>query len=212
MTTPILYGPSYSTYVRTARLALAEKEVPYELVVVDFLQGMPAEHLTRHPFAKVPVFAQDGYQLYETVAITRYVDEAFDGPALQPADARSRARMTQIISLLDAYAYGSMIQQVMVPRVVAPLMGGEPDEEMISAALPKVQTCLDVLETFIGERSCLMGDGLTLADLHLVPILTYFRLAPESGPLLEAKPALRRWYDAMRARSSVQTYCPEELR
>lgn len=212
MANPTLYGPGYSTYARTARLALEEKGVPYDFVEVDFLQGMPAEQVKRHPFSKVPAFEHDGYELYETCAIARYVDEAFDGPALQPADARSRATMTQIISILASYAYGSMIQQVMIPRVVAPMMGGEPDEETISAGLPKAETCLGELERFIDDRSQLVGDTLTQADLHFIPILTYFKMAPESGPLLEKTPGVRRWYDAMRSRTSVQTYCPEEVK
>ena len=39
----ILYGPAYSAYTRTARLALAAKSVPYELEEVDFVAGMPDE-------------------------------------------------------------------------------------------------------------------------------------------------------------------------
>ena len=57
MADPILHGPDYSTYARTARLALEEKGVSYELDHVDFLQGgMPAEQLARQPFGKVPAF------------------------------------------------------------------------------------------------------------------------------------------------------------
>ena len=56
MTKPILYGPGFSTYVRAARLALAEKEVPYDLREIDMFAGAhkEPENLARHPFGKVP--------------------------------------------------------------------------------------------------------------------------------------------------------------
>src|SRR5215471_17153012 len=101
MAAPVVYGPAYSTYARTTRLALEEKGVDYKLEEVDMLGGacqQPA-YLARHPFGKVPAFSHDGFALYETGAIIRYVDEAFPGPKLQPADPKRRARMTQIISL-----------------------------------------------------------------------------------------------------------------
>ncbi len=107
MARPIVYGARYSAYVRIVLLTLIEKGVAHDVVEVDVFAegGPPAEHLVRHPFGKIPAFAHDGVQLYEAAAIARYVDEAFPGPALQPADPRVRARMAQAIGLLDSYAY-----------------------------------------------------------------------------------------------------------
>src|ERR1700693_2794402 len=108
---PLLLGAPYSVYVRAARLALEEKGVDYRLVPVDVFapEGPPHEHMTRQPFGKIPAFEHGGFRPYETGAITRYVDEAFPGPPLQPADARGRARMNQIISIFDNYVYGTLI-------------------------------------------------------------------------------------------------------
>src|ERR1700730_7833697 len=85
---PIVFGAPYSVYVRAVRLALEEKGVAYELVPLHiFAPGGPSEeHLQRHPFGKIPAFKHAGFHLYEAGAVTRYVDEAFSGPALQPAD------------------------------------------------------------------------------------------------------------------------------
>src|SRR5436309_4013186 len=123
--TTIVHGPNFSTYVRTARLALEEKGAAYELREVAMLEGAhkQPEHLPRHPFGRIPAFEHDGFALYETAAITRYVDEAFDGPALQPADARGRARLTQIIGILDAYAYRPLVWDIYVERVSKPATG-----------------------------------------------------------------------------------------
>jgi glutathione S-transferase len=83
---PIVFGAPYSVYVRAVRLALEEKGVDYELVPVDIFAegGPPAEHLTRHPFGKIPVFEHAGFRLYEAGAITRYVDEAFAAGRYKP--------------------------------------------------------------------------------------------------------------------------------
>lgn len=69
MANPIVYGPAGSTYVWSARLALAEKGVTHQLVEVPFGAHREEPHLSRHPFAKVPAFEHDGFALYETQAI-----------------------------------------------------------------------------------------------------------------------------------------------
>jgi len=79
MANPIVYGPALSTYVWSARLALAEKGVTHELVDVPFGAQREEPHLSRQPFAKLPAFEHDGFVLYETQAIVRYVDERFAG-------------------------------------------------------------------------------------------------------------------------------------
>ncbi|HEU5294661.1 MAG TPA: glutathione S-transferase N-terminal domain-containing protein, partial [Burkholderiaceae bacterium] len=114
-----LYGLARSVYTRIARLALEEKGAAYTLHEVEIFgpDGVPAEHRARHPFGRIPAFEHDGFWLYETAAITRYVDEAFDGPALQPTQPRERARMNQVIGVIDAYAYRPMIWDVLVERV-----------------------------------------------------------------------------------------------
>jgi glutathione S-transferase len=209
MADPILYGPGYSTYTRSVRLALEEKGVPYEHVEVDFLQGMPPEQLTRHPFGKVPAFEHDGLSLYEVCAIGRYVDEAFAGPKLQPADARQRARMTQIISIIDSYGYGPTIGQLVIQRLVTPMMGGESDEAAIDAALPAVRAFVDVLEDLLGDNAYLAGDSVSLADLHLGPVFAYFTMTPESEPILKIKPGLSRWWETTNARESMKNTQPQ---
>lgn len=131
MTDPALYGTAYSVYVRTARLVLAEKGAAYRLVEVDVFAagGPPAAYRARQPFGRIPAFEHDGFRLYETGAITRYVDEVFEGPALQPATPRARARMNQAISIQDNYVYPDLVWGIYMERVDASLRGGKADEQ-----------------------------------------------------------------------------------
>jgi glutathione S-transferase len=210
MAKPIVYGPAYSTYARTARLALEEKGVDYDLVEVDILQGAgkSPEHLARHPFAKVPAFEHDGLALYETDAITRYVNEVFPGAGLEPSDVRGRARMTQAINVIGSYAYPCLITQIVVQRTVMPMLGNATDEAAISEALPQAETCLKALEGLIDGNTYLAGDTLSRADLLLIPVYDYFSQTPEGQKMLGAAPNLRRWWDKVRTRPSVEKTRP----
>ncbi|RUX03533.1 glutathione S-transferase family protein [Mesorhizobium sp. M8A.F.Ca.ET.059.01.1.1] len=200
MTKPILYGADYSVYVRIARMALEEKGIDYELVPLDVFatDGIPAWYLEHHPFGRIPAFEHDGFRLFETNAIARYVDEAFEGPALQPADARGRARMGQMTGMLDAYGYRSMVWDVAVER----LEKAEPDEALIADGLRQAETVLGVLTSLKAQGPWLLGDQLTLADLHAAPMIGYFVKVIEGRDLLARFALVQEWYARVAARPS----------
>jgi glutathione S-transferase len=203
---PILYGLSRSVYTRIARLALEEKGVRYTFEEVEIFgpEAVPAAHLARHPFGRIPVIEHDGFMLYETGAITRYVDETFAGTRLQPQEPRARARMNQVIGIMDSYAYRPMVWGVFVARVVAPEEGATPDEKQVADALAKSRTCCRALEEILGNNRYFAGDAITLADLHALPILLCFAMSREGRDALAAHPRLRAWLDFIAARASVQ--------
>ncbi len=201
---PIVFGARYSTYTRSLLLALAEKSVSYRLEEVDIFLGPTPDYLARQPFGRIPALEHDGFRLYETGAMLRYVDEAFPGPALQPGDARARARMNQAMGILDSYAYRTLVWDIYVEWSEARAGKRAPDEARIAAAAAKAETCLAALAGLMGEGPYLLGADLTLADLHALPILAYFRLTPEGVRLIDAAPAIGRWWDAMAARESVR--------
>jgi glutathione S-transferase len=205
MTDPVVFGAAYSVYVRAVRLVLAEKSVGYRLNEVDVFVagGPPKEYLARHPFGRIPAFEHGGFRVYEAGAITRYIDDAFPGPALQPEAPRRRARMNQIISLLDSYAYRALVWDVFVERVRAPQTGRTADEAKINAGLATARTCLAAIQELMEEGPWLAGDAVTLADLHAAPMFAYFTLAPEGAELLAQYPPLLAWWDRMQRRPSM---------
>src|SRR6266513_5188400 len=139
---PIVYGTAGSTYVWSVRLALAEKGVAHELVEVGFGPHREEPHLSRHPFAKIPAFEHDGFQLYETQAILRYIDEGFPVAPLQSTDLHQFARMSQVMGIVDAYAYPSIGGGILFNRMLAPRLGMAVDEAAVEAALPRARLCL----------------------------------------------------------------------
>ncbi|GLS40840.1 glutathione S-transferase [Mesorhizobium tianshanense] len=200
MSKPVVYGADYSVYVRIVRLVLEEKGVDYELVPVDIFaaDGIPAWYFDHHPFGRIPAFEHDGFRLYETSSIARYVDEAFGGPALQPVKARPRATMNQIIGMLDAYGYQAMVWDVAVER----LEKEAPDEALIAAELGQAATVLRVMTSLKAAGPWLLGEQLTLADLHAAPIIGYFLKVAEGQKLLAEFPGIRDWWERIAARPS----------
>ena len=151
---PRVFGAKYSVYVRIVRLSLAEKGVDYELVPVDIFAdgGPPTDYLDRHPFGRIPAFEYKSFRLYETSAIARFIDEAFEGPKLQSTNTRERARCNQLISIADSYAYPYLVWGIYVERVSKPRRGAVPDEAKIAASIPNARTCLKSISDLVGDN------------------------------------------------------------
>jgi glutathione S-transferase len=199
----VLHGYRYSVYLRIVRLVLAEKGVGYDRVEVNpFAPDVPASYRTLHPFGRVPALVHDGFTLYETGAIIRYIDRAFPGPALQPSDPRVLARMDQIIAIADAYGYWPLVRQVFSHAVFRPRRGQPADAVEIEHGLAASATVLAALEPLVGD------DGLTLADLHLGAMMAYFLLAPGAVALLARHARLGAWWRRVGPRSSFAATNP----
>ena len=208
MAQPTLYGPAFSTFVRSVRIALIEKGVDYRHEDFNFMEGWPAGYEKRHPFKKVPAFEHDGVSLFETAAITRYVDEAFDGPALQPATPALRARMTQVQCIVDSYVYGPVIGSIVIQRAVVPLTGGTTDEDVVRGAVPAARLGLGVLDGFLAENDYLAGGEFSLADAHLAPVMGYFTQMPEAEAMMGELGRLADWWSRVASRASVEQTTP----
>jgi glutathione S-transferase len=111
--------------------------------------------------------------------------------------------MAQAISIINGYAYPSMISQIFMQRAVMPLIGNTADEAAIKAALPQARTSVAALEKLLDGNAYLAGDRLSLADLLLIPIYDYISQTPEGEKLLAGAPNLRRWWEKVRTRESV---------
>lgn len=205
MSVPVVFGFPQSTYVRTVRMAFEEKRVEYELVPMGFSsEGLPE----KHPFSRIPAFEHGDLALYETSAICRYIDAAFDGPALIPEAPADLARMEQWISVANAYVDPPVIREIVMERVVRPMLGETVDEAKCANAAPMARHALGVVDDDLADRNFLVGDSPTLADLFLLPMVFYFRQMPEGIDMLPSFNNLGRWYAQMEARDSFAATLP----
>ncbi|WP_425406451.1 glutathione S-transferase family protein [Hwanghaeella sp.] len=210
MSEPVeLHGMDFSVYVRIARLALAEKGVAYNLLPLNpFAENPPDPNRDLHPFGKMPVFFHNGTRIIETQAIIRYVDEAFEGPPLQPADALGRARQNQIIGICDSYLYKALVWGLFVEVLRKPVEGGTTDPDTVNASLQVTDTAFSVIDSLLGPGD---RDGVTLADLVLAPILDYGLRVPAAADLARNYPALCGFWGRVCERPSVRDTEPHDF-
>lgn len=102
-----LYGSPMSTCVKRVVTTLKEKQAPYELVPIDFAKGehKTPEYLEKHPFGVMPVLEDDGYIVYESRAICRYIEQKYkdQGTPLIPSDVKELGIFEQGASIEHCY-------------------------------------------------------------------------------------------------------------
>lgn len=200
-----LHGFAFSTYTWSARLALAEKGVEYTLAPAKL---RAPEYAALHPFRKMPVLEHDGFRVFEALAILRYIDEAFPGPALQPADAAGRARMTQWASAYNDFVAPAAVRGVLIPRFVIAPRGVAVDDAAIAAAAATAQGALAVFDQALSTAPFLAGDTLSLADLLLAPTVASAAGLSDGDRYTDGLPHLEAWLGRVAARPSWAATSP----
>jgi len=189
-----ILGLPPSCYVRTVLMTCANKGLSCMLQPVDFRSN---DYLQEHPFRKMPVMHHGDVKLYESLAIATYIDEVFDGPALQPKSPAELALMMQWISVTNDYLYKTIVGCCVAERFVKPMRGLEPDEAQIAQTMPVIEGHLDVLDAALAFSDFFCGDQLTLADLFVAPVIAYFAATPEGATALPARTAVQAWLERM---------------
>jgi glutathione S-transferase len=197
--TPTILGDYRSSYVRSARIAFAEKGIAYAL---ETTRPHSPEMLAINPFGKMPALRCGDLALYETSAILRYLDEAFAGPALMPSAPAERAKAEQWISALNCYGYPALVRDYVLQYIFPSGPDGKPNRAVIEAALPQIRKLFAALDAALGPRDFLVGDAPSLADILMAPMVAYAGAMPEGKELLASFPNLRRANEKFVARPS----------
>jgi glutathione S-transferase len=210
-----LHGPANSAFVCAARVALEEKGVVYHLVEPDILQarGFRLGDLLRYLAAQQPKLIAGDFALYDSESILRYVDEAYDGPALQPADAKTRAQMVEMNGIIRDYLHPAAIGKIATQRLFAPFLGGSTDMKIVEEAVTPLTDALTAIEQISvsahdGEAEMLLGARVSLADIALMPIAAYLTMTPEGQTGIAASRRLSRWWLSVSRRPSLARSWP----
>jgi glutathione S-transferase len=205
-----LIGYQFSVYTRVVAMCLIEKGLAFDYEEMDPFGSEVPDHLHGlNPFGRVPVLVHQGFSIYETAAITRFLDARFPKMPLTPIDPLATARMQQVIGIVDAYGYRALVRQVFSNAVFRPLEGLECDLGELAAGIRESRKVLFALEQIALEGRVLTGQSISLADLHLVPMIAYFRLAKEGTLLLAEHPAISAWWSSFATRSSTVKTNPD---
>lgn len=199
-----IYGHPWSINTRKTLLTLAEKGHTAELVLVMIPKGEQRrpEHLARHPFGKVPVLDDDGFWLYETRAINRYLDRRLEGPALTPASSGEQAWLEQWMSVGEAY-FVPHAAGLIIESLFRRYLGGERNVAMIEAGRANMQPALDAADTWLAVHPYFAGPSFSLADIAWMPYLEYLMQIGEGEPVTRRQ-HLASWWERVSGRSSWQ--------
>ncbi len=200
-----LYGSPYSTFTWSARLALAEKGVAYDL---ESARLRTPEYGALHPYQRMPVLVHDGFVVYESLAVMQYVDEAFDGPALRPATPAARARNQQWASAFVDYVAPHAVRGVLIPRLVLAARGMPVDDASVHRAAAKARENLVPFERALAESAFLSGETPSFADWLLAPCIASGRQMTGADRFADYLPNVEAWLGRISARPSFAVTVP----
>ena len=207
-----VYGIPGSPFLRSVEIALREKDLSYELCAMAPQETKQPEHLARHPFGRIPAFEHDGFTIYETQAIIRYLEDLLPAPSLVPESAEARARMNQVIGIIEWYFFPKAAAPIAFNRIIGPRLLGLPsDEAAIAEAMPMARTCFEVIDGILGAKPYLTGDSVSIADIMLAAQLDLFSECAEGRELIEGTSNLPAWLKRMKARPSFAATEPPQF-
>ena len=202
-----VYGFEESTYVRTVRMVLAEKGAAYDLVPVNIMEGEGGqpEHLARHPFGKIPVLDHGDLRLFETGAITRYLNDTLPGKSLVPGDARDRARMDMALGIHNSYGYSALIG--LAAQHLFPEFVGGKNEEMRLDCLAKGRLVLAEIMKLKGDDPWIAGAEASLADYLVAPVCCYVDMTEDAAAAFDT-PGFADWWARVQALDAYTSTAP----
>ncbi|KII85157.1 hypothetical protein PLICRDRAFT_45303 [Plicaturopsis crispa FD-325 SS-3] len=201
-----LHGVSASICTRRAAIAFKEKNVPYELIPVNMAKGehKSPEHLAYQPFGQIPYLDDDGFILYESRAITRYIAEKYASQGTQgliPTDLKAKALFEQAVST-ELCDFNPPTEGIFYETVVKPIYGLTKDDGRVAEYTKSLLGKLDGYERVLSKQKYLAGNEITLADLWHLP---YGAALKKSGiDVLEdtSRPNVARWWKELIERPS----------
>ncbi len=214
-------------------LALEEKGVAYDshyINMLEFDQHQP-EYLAVNPQGTIPAMTHSKLVLTESTAIMEYVDEAFDGPALMPADPRDRWRVRWWMKFMDQWLGPSfsMIgwctfvgpslahkseeeREAMLARIPLPerrvawrkAMFAEFSEAELAESRRRIGKGVELLEEELGKRQFVASNAYSLADINIFNSTYMLPVGNADICSPDLTPNIWRWLREVYQRPAVQ--------
>jgi glutathione S-transferase len=200
-----IIGIPQSTYVRVIRMACEEKGIDYALSPAP---PHSPDVDAIHPFGKVPVMRHGNIALCESKAIATYLDRVFEGPKLIPDHPETAAVVEQWVSLVNTVIDQTLVRTYLFAYIFPKGGDGKPDRGMIETVVPTLRQQMTILDGAVARTGYLAGNGYTLADINVMPILFYVRQFPEGGETLAANKNLAAYFERHSARPSFRNTTP----
>ncbi len=191
-----------STYSRRVRIALLEKQIAFEPVLVDMARRQHREpaYLALNPYGRVPTLEEDGFVLYESTAILNYLEATHPAPPLAPTDARQRALMDMHMKLCDIQLTRHA-GTIIFPKRFLPKERW--NEAAMAEAKSEIEKHLAIVDRQLAAKRFLVAEQFSLADICYIPFLEFL-------PLMEIAPPgnVAAWSERLLARPSARETKP----
>ncbi|KAJ8518674.1 hypothetical protein ONZ45_g4278 [Pleurotus djamor] len=198
-----LVGSPFSTCTKRVATVLHEKQIPFAFKPIDFAKAehKAPEFVKYQPFGQVPYIDDDGFILYESRAICRYLEAKYpsQGTTLIPKDTQALAKFEQAASI-ESFNFDPYASTIVWEKVFKKLRGLTTDEAVVTAKLEALDAKLQVYNLILGQQKYLAGDELTMADLFHLPYGTLLNVA--GFDVLTKYPNVARWFTELSSRPS----------
>ncbi len=193
----IVYGADLSSPSNKVRYAANALGLSYEYRKVNLMEGehTTPDFLRLNPAGKIPVIDDDGFVLFESNAILRYLARKTGSP-LYPTDPETRAVTDQWMDFASMHV-AEAVGKIFFHRLVAPKIGAPPDEGAAAEGERLLRRFLPVIERRLRAARYMSGEEWTLADLALLAALDPVEAV---GMDIRSFPRLVVWRDDLRRR------------
>ena len=160
--------------------------------------------MKRHPWGKVPVVAfPEGFTLYESRAICKYLARKYSFPLLPPdSDVEAAALFDQAESSEMLY-FAEPAGRITFEKFVKKFMGLPPNEAVVSDAMRSVEMFFDVTERLLQHNDYMAGKDFTLADIYYIPLIRRLFVCGYGDVVLSRK-AVSAWWDRCMDRPAIK--------
>jgi glutathione S-transferase len=186
-----------STYSRRVLIALAEKNIPHEKVLVDLgaRKQKEPEFQALNPYGRVPTLVDGDFVLYESTAILNYLETKHPSPALVPSDPQSRALVDMHMKLCDLQ-FTRQAGTIFFPKRFLPKERW--DEALFAKMRTEIDKHLAILERQLQGNDYVVGSRYSLVEVCYTPFVGYFDLIEITPP-----PAVAAWSKRLLERPSA---------
>ena len=196
-----IWGRNTSSNVQKVIWALAEMKIPFERIDVGGAFGKTKDpaYLAMNPNSLVPVLEEeDGFTMWESNSICRYIAAKHQNRTLEPADLKTRAR---------AHMWMDWQLSVMAPAITPVFWGlirtppDKRDHAAIEAGKKNTTAAFVMAEEQLAKTAYLAGDAFSYGDIPVgIMAYRYRQLVPDRPPLKN----FERWYAAISSRPAFK--------
>ncbi|HJQ85369.1 MAG TPA: glutathione S-transferase family protein [Candidatus Binatia bacterium] len=158
-----LYDDAFSPYARKVRIALYEKDIPFERVRALHGDCNRTDFVHVNPRAEVPALVDGDFSLFDSTVICEYLEDRWPEPPLYPRDPRARAASRLVEDLAD-----TQLDAALYAVAIVEMGRRESHPALHAVAARDLERLYDRLESTLAGKDYLVGD-YSIADIAVLP-------------------------------------------